>query len=177
MWGKVSNLEVVERHTQLERCYLSKNWGVKFFTTHPLKSPPFWIFATWQNRKTLLFTCCLIRQVKVGELLFFFRKKHGINPPVFHLSIGTPFLKINGWFTYKSPFFRKENDLNQTSMMMFQPLIFQGCTFNSLKPAVFLKPLRQFTALAFSVSMDHLDAVATWRELLKAGFKEKTTST
>ena len=27
--------------------------------------------------------------------------------------------KINGWFTYKSPIDRKENDLNQTSMIMF----------------------------------------------------------
>jgi len=27
--------------------------------------------------------------------------------------------KMNGWFTYKSPVERRENDLNQSSMIMF----------------------------------------------------------
>ena len=42
--------------------------------------------------------------------------------------------------TYKSPMKRKEHDLNQTSMIMFQPLIFQGCmSFQQL-------PLRTMTS-------------------------------
>ena len=40
---------------------------------------------------------------------------------------GTPW-KMNGWNLQPSPMKRKENDLNQTSMIMFQPLIFQGVT-------------------------------------------------
>ena len=35
--------------------------------------------------------------------------------------------KINGWFTYKSPEFRKEHDRNQTSMIMFHVHL-QGCS-------------------------------------------------
>ena len=34
--------------------------------------------------------------------------------------------KINGWNLQPSPMNIKENHLNQTSMIMFQPLIFQG---------------------------------------------------
>ena len=34
--------------------------------------------------------------------------------------------KMNGWNIQPSPMKRKENDLNQTPMIMFQPLIFQG---------------------------------------------------
>ena len=39
--------------------------------------------------------------------------------------------KMNGWnLLYKSSMKRKENDLNQTSIIAFQPLIFRGeiCT-------------------------------------------------
>ena len=39
--------------------------------------------------------------------------------------------KINDWFTYSHhPFFSKENDLNQASMIMEPMLIFQGVTWN-----------------------------------------------
>ena len=34
--------------------------------------------------------------------------------------------KINGWNLQPSPMKRKEHDLNQTSMIMYQPLIFRG---------------------------------------------------
>ena len=46
--------------------------------------------------------------------------------------------------TYKSPMKRKENDLNQTSMVMFQPFIFQGETnifiLRFLAPPFFWNP-------------------------------------
>jgi len=42
--------------------------------------------------------------------------------------------KINGRFTYSHHPFRKENDRNQTSMIMFQPLIFRGVTEHPVDP-------------------------------------------
>ena len=34
--------------------------------------------------------------------------------------------KMNGWNLQPSPMKRKENDLNQTSILVFQPFIFRG---------------------------------------------------
>ena len=44
---------------------------------------------------------------------------------------------MNGWAeTFKSPVFCKENDLKQTSMKKFQPLIFRGVKNRSLPKAL-----------------------------------------
>ena len=42
-----------------------------------------------------------------------------------------PLEDFPGRFTYSHHPFRKENDLNQTSMIMFQPLIFRGVEVSS----------------------------------------------
>ena len=47
--------------------------------------------------------------------------------------------------TYKSPMKRKEHDLNQSSMIMFQPLIFRGVgQYLFVGEVVFLHSLRTF---------------------------------
>ena len=62
-----------------------------------------------------------------------------ISPP---LLIDTPW-KIKGWNLQPSPVFRKENDLNQTSMIMFHVNL-PGRNILSLTPRIFLHSLLFF---------------------------------
>ena len=61
--------------------------------------------------------------------------------------------KINCWFTYSHhPLFRKENDLNQTSMMNYVPVVnLQGCIYiyRYIHSHVYIVTLVQFPASQF----------------------------
>ena len=76
-----------------------------------------WFYPQWYPIRKIIYTIGYLSDIQWNPVIFDPKNDDHDTP-----------WKINGWFTYKSPIFSKENDLNQTSKEDVPAVSLQGCT-------------------------------------------------